>query len=545
MNNENPVDILVIGTGLAGLSLALRLSGHGRRITILAKGTLTEGSSLYAQGGIAAAIGRQDSYESHVEDTIAAGAGLCRPEAVEYIVRRGPENIQWLTDQGVEFDRQCAVAGQEDFHLSREGGHALRRVVHAQDATGRAVETTLEAKARSHPDICVMEHSIALDLITSTKLSLDAPERCLGAYILDLKRNRIYPLAARVVAIATGGAAKTYLYTSNPDTSTGDGIAMAWRAGCRIANMEFVQFHPTCLYHPHAKSFLISEAVRGEGGRLLLPDGSTFMQEHDARGELAPRDIVARAIDYEMKRHGCDCVYLDISDKPAEYIRQHFPNIYERCLAFNIDISKEPIPVVPAAHYTCGGVLTNLQGRTDLVDLYVIGEAASTGLHGANRLASNSLLECLVLAESASEDIITRLAASRSTRAELPSWDESQVTDPDEQVVVSHNWDELRRFMWDYVGIVRTTKRLKRAQRRIGLLQEEIRDFYSNFRVGNDLLELRNLVCVAELIVLSALRRQESRGLHYMLDFPNESPNPRDTVLIPGNFSGHCPAPTW
>ncbi len=547
MTKSNPVDVLVIGAGLAGLGLTLRVAQAGRRVTILAKGQLTEGSSLYAQGGIAAVFGKHDSFAAHIQDTLTAGAGLCRPQAVEYIVRRGPENIEWLIAQGVEFDRQSGADGAPNFHLTREGGHSRRRVVHAQDATGQAVENTLEALVRAHPNVTVLENHIAVDLICASKLKADPPERNLGAYVLDMTSNHVSPIAARVTVLATGGASKSYLYTSNPDTSTGDGIAMAWRAGCRVADMEFVQFHPTCLYHPHAKSLLISEAVRGEGGKLLLPDGEQFMQHHDPRGELASRDIVARAIDYEMKRHGYDCVYLDISHKSSQFISEHFPNIYKRCLEFGIDMTEQPVPVVPAAHYTCGGVLTDLNGRTDLLDLYTIGESGFTGLHGANRLASNSLLECLVLAESASNDIVKRIDSRSDQAYELPHWDESQVTDPDEQVVVSHNWEELRRSMWDYVGIVRTDKRLRRAQRRIALLQEEIRDFYSNFKINNDLIELRNLVMVSELIVKSALSRKESRGLHYTLDYPQpeKTSHPQDTILVPTNFVGAHLNPLW
>ncbi len=547
MTNSNPIDVLVIGAGLAGMGLSLRVARAGLRVTILAKGPLTEGSSLYAQGGIAAVIGERDSFEAHIQDTLTAGAGLCHQEAVDYIVRRGPENVHWLVAQGVEFDRLEDANGMRSFHLTREGGHSHRRVIHARDATGRAVENTLESKVRAHPNVTILENHIAVDLISASKLKLDPPERVLGAYVFDMTYNRVSPISARVTVLATGGVSKSYLYTSNPDTSTGDGVAMAWRVGCRIANMEFVQFHPTCLYHPHAKSLLVSEAVRGEGGRLLLPDGEQFMQQHDPRGELAPRDIVARAIDYEMKRHGYDCVYLDISHKSSSFITEHFPNIYERCLEFGIDMTKQPIPVVPAAHYTCGGVLTDLRGRTDLLDLYTIGESGFTGLHGANRLASNSLLECLVLAESASKDIVKRVTDPTAEVIELPQWDESQVTDPDEQVVVSHNWEELRRSMWDYVGIVRTDKRLQRAQRRITLLQEEIRDFYSNFKINSDLIELRNLVMVSELIVKSALSRKESRGLHYTLDYPypEKTSHPQDTIVVPNNFVGAHLDPLW
>ncbi|OGI47110.1 MAG: L-aspartate oxidase [Candidatus Muproteobacteria bacterium RIFCSPHIGHO2_01_FULL_65_16] len=534
MANHDSSDVLIVGGGAAGLSLALRLAADAR-VTILAKAALTEGSSLYAQGGVAAVLNAEDSLEAHIEDTISAGAGLCRRETVEYVVRRGPEAIRWLIDLGVPFTREPRDNGADDYHLTREGGHSHRRVIHAADATGRALETTLEARVRAHPNIRLHEHHIAIDLITSRKLGRRGENRVLGVYALDKAAGRVTTFDARFVVLATGGASKVYLYTSNPDTSTGDGVAMAWRAGCRVANMEFVQFHPTCLYHPRAKSFLITEAVRGEGGRLLLPNGEPFMHAHDARAELAPRDIVARAIDYEMKRRGLDCVHLDISHKPAEFIRTRFPTIYARCLEFGYDITRAPIPVVPAAHYTCGGVMTDLAGRTDLAGLYAVGECACTGLHGANRLASNSLLECLVFAQAAAADIGALLPQAAPPTADLPPWDESRVTDADEAVVVSHNWDELRRFMWDYVGIVRTTKRLQRAQHRVELLKEEIREYYRNFKITNDLVELRNLVLVAELIIRSALERKESRGLHYMRDYPNPYPQlaQRDTVLTP------------
>ncbi len=531
-------DVLIVGSGIAGASLALRLADHAR-VTLLAKSVLSEGSSLYAQGGVAAVLDpREDTFESHIEDTLNAGAGLCHRDTVEFVVRHGPAAIDWLVRHGARFTAAAEQDGPP-FHLTREGGHSHRRVVHAADATGRVIETVLIEKLRAHPNVRLLEDHIAVDLITRRKLRRGRDNRILGLYVLDKTRGRVETLAARIVVLATGGASKVYLYTSNPDTSTGDGIAMAWRAGCRVANMEFVQFHPTCLWHPRAKSFLISEAVRGEGGRLTRPDGTPFMQDHDPRGELAPRDIVARAIDFEMKRGGFDHVNLDISHKPADFIREHFPTIHARCQSLGYDMTREPLPVVPAAHYTCGGIMTNLQGRTDLPGLYAIGECAFTGLHGANRLASNSLLACLVFAESAADDIRQALAAGIKPPNELPRWDESRVTDADEQIVVSHNWDELRRTMWDYVGIVRTSKRLERARHRIDLLQEEIRDYYSNFKISNDLIELRNLVTVAELIVRSAMARKESRGLHFTRDHPRSvtRPSPRDTILNPAAAS--------
>ncbi|MDH5633637.1 MAG: L-aspartate oxidase [Gammaproteobacteria bacterium] len=530
-------DVLVIGAGSAGLTLALRLA-DSHRVTVLAKGALSEGSSLYAQGGVAAVLdGDEDSFESHIKDTLDAGAGLCHENTVTYTVEHGPEAIRWLIDAGVSFSSQADRNGNSLLHLTKEGGHSHRRVIHAADATGRAIETTLLDLARSHGNITLKEHQIAIDLITRKRLGLAGPDRCLGAYILDRSNNRVDVYQARYVVLATGGASKVYLYTTNPDTSTGDGIAMGWRAGCRVANMEFVQFHPSCLYHPQAKSFLISEAVRGEGGKLTLPDGSAFMRRHDPREELAPRDVVARAIDFEMKRHGVDHVNLDISHESAEFIKEHFPTIYQRTLEFGFDMTREPLPVVPAAHYTCGGIMTDLRGRTDVPGLYAIGECTFTGLHGANRLASNSLLECLVFGTAAAKDIGSRTDNDDVTASVLPPWDESRVTDPDEQVVVSHNWDELRRFMWDYVGIVRTNKRLARAKHRIDLLKDEIREYYSNFKVTNDLIELRNLVEVADLIVQSAMQRKESRGLHYTRDYPQADDNEmRDTILVPSEY---------
>jgi L-aspartate oxidase len=525
-------DVLIIGSGGAGLSHALHLPAE-LKVAVLSKSRLQDGCTLYAQGGISAVTHPEDTFESHIADTLNAGAGLNKPEAVRFAIEKAPEMIRWLIELGVPFTRHTNKQGQQDFHLTREGGHSTRRVLHSADATGRAIEDTLVARARQRPNITLFEHHIAIDLITGTKLGLEE-NRCLGAYILDLEHQHVEVFAAHNVVLATGGASKVYLYTSNPDTSSGDGIAMAWRAGCRVANLEFNQFHPTCLYHPKAKSFLVTEAVRGEGGRLLLPDGEPFMQRFDERGDLAPRDIVARAIDHEMKRLGLEHVLLDISHKPAPFIREHFPTVYARCRELGIDMALEPIPVVPAAHYTCGGVMTDLNGRTDLPGLYAIGEVACTGMHGANRMASNSLLECLVFAAAASEDIAAHMDALTPPPT-LPEWDESRVRDSDEEVVVSHNWDELRRCMWNYVGIVRTNKRLQRAARRVELLQQEIQEYYSNFRVSNDLLELRNLAQVAELIIRSAQQRKESRGLHYNLDYPEPdiTRTPADTILIP------------
>lgn len=523
-------DTLIIGSGLAGLSLALKLADH-QQVAIITKKSLLDGASAWAQGGIAAVLSPDDSWDNHIQDTHIAGAGLCDPSTTRYVIEHGKAAINWLIQQGVPFSRD----NDNSYHLTREGGHSHRRIIHAADATGLAVQQTILSKVLAHPNIRVLEQHIAIDLITGSKLGRH-DNRCYGAYALNTTTEETITIAAHNTILATGGAGKVYLYTTNPDTATGDGIAMGWRAGCRVANMEFIQFHPTCLFHPHAKSFLISEAVRGEGGILKLPDGTPFMSKHDPRAELAPRDVVARAIDFEMKTHGLDCVYLDISHQSEEFLQQHFPNIYSRCLELGINIAKEPIPVVPAAHYTCGGLLVDLQGRTDVKQLYAIGETAHTGLHGANRLASNSLLECLVFSEAAANDI---LAQPHGEFTPLPQWDESQVTDADEAVVISHNWAELRRFMWDYVGIVRTTKRLQRAQRRIQMLHEEINEYYNHFHVSADLLELRNLVLSADLIVQSALSRHESRGLHYSKDFPEMLPQAIPSVLASPNYLAH------
>jgi L-aspartate oxidase len=534
-------DVAIVGSGLAGLSVALHLA-ETRTVAIISKRALEDGASHWAQGGIAAVLDSGDSHKQHIDDTLVAGAGLCDEGATRYIVEHGREAIEWLIEQGVPFTRDASA--EMGFHLTREGGHSQRRIIHAADATGHAVQMTLEEKVRAHPNISLFEHHCAIDLITSDKLEPKGgpanpavvPPKCHGLYVQDEKSGKVLTFAAEHTVLATGGAGKVYLCTTNPDTASGDGIAMAWRAGCRVSNMEFIQFHPTCLYHPYAKSFLITEAIRGEGGLLKLPPeagaaaGTRFMPSHDERAELAPRDVVARAIDFEIKKRGLDFVHLDISHKPADFLIEHFPTIYARCLELGIDITKEPIPIVPAAHFTCGGVVTDLAGRTDLAGLYAVGETACTGLHGANRLASNSLLECLVIGRACAHDIEASVSADVPA---LPEWDESRVTDADEEVVISHNWDELRRFMWNYVGIVRTTKRLERAQHRIALLKEEIDEYYRHFRITHDLLELRNLVEVASLIVNSALSRRESRGLHFSRDYPATLPKALPSVLTP------------
>ena len=529
MNERFRPAVLIVGAGAAGLATALRLAER-TRVIVLSKGPIEGSSTNWAQGGIAAVMGANDSVRSHVRDTIQAGAGLCDEAMVQFVVERGPAAIQRLLDYGLAPDTRDAGSGQ--FHLTREGGHSRRRVLHVADRTGQAMERVLAERADAHPNITLLPDRVAIDVITTGKLGRQ-PDRVAGAYVYNRATDAVELIHASFVVLATGGASKVYLYTSNPDGATGDGIAMAWRAGCRVGNMEFNQFHPTCLFHPHAKSFLISEAVRGEGAHLLLPNGERFMPRFDPRAELASRDIVARAIDHEMKRLGADCVYLDISHRPRAFIESSFPTIHARCLDFGIDITQEPIPVVPAAHYTCGGVIVDRRGATDVPGLYAIGETACTGLHGANRLASNSLLECMVLADSASEHIAASLDAARPALPKLKHWDESRVTDSDEGVVLSHNWDELRRFMWDYVGIVRTDKRLARARRRIDLLKQEVHDHYANHRVSNDLIELRNLLLVAELMVRCASARRESRGLHYTLDFPAPLPHAALSILHP------------
>ncbi|WP_096307349.1 L-aspartate oxidase [Escherichia coli] len=530
---EHSCDVLIIGSGAAGLSLALRLADQ-HQVIVLSKGPVTEGSTFYAQGGIAAVFDETDSIDSHVEDTLIAGAGICDRHAVEFVASNARSCVQWLIDQGVLFDTHVQPNGEESYHLTREGGHSHRRILHAADATGREVQSTLVSKAQNHPNIRVLERSNAVDLIVSDKIGLPGTRRVVGAWVWNRNKETVETCHAKAVVLATGGASKVYQYTTNPDISSGDGIAMAWRAGCRVANLEFNQFHPTALYHPQARNFLLTEALRGEGAYLKRPDGTRFMPDFDERGELAPRDIVARAIDHEMKRLGADCMFLDISHKPADFIRQHFPMIYEKLLGLEIDLTQEPVPIVPAAHYTCGGVMVDDHGRTDVEGLYAIGEVSYTGLHGANRMASNSLLECLVYGWSAAEDITRRMPDAHGVST-LPPWDESRVENPDERVVIQHNWHELRLFMWDYVGIVRTTKRLERALRRITMLQQEIDEYYAHFRVSNNLLELRNLVQVAELIVRCAMMRKESRGLHFTLDYPELLTHSGPSILSPGN----------
>lgn len=529
---EHRFDVIVIGSGAAGLTAALNLADH-YRVGVLAKAGISDGSTAWAQGGIAAVLEQGDTFESHVEDTIVAGAGLNNRETVEFVVEHAPLAIEKLAALGVPFNP--AEQGQDDrWHLTREGGHSHRRIVHVNDATGHAVQVALEKAAAAHPNITLFPDRAAIDLITSRhgeRYSGDG--HVWGVYALDRKTGAIESFTGRATVLASGGASRAYLFSTSPRGATGDGIAMAWRAGCRVSNMEFMQFHPTCLYNLEVKNFLITEAMRGEGGQLKLPtNGRRFMPRFDRRAELAPRDIVARAIDHEIKRLGLDYVHLDISHKPAEFITGHFPTIYAKLLGLGIDITRDPIPIVPAAHYTCGGVLVDLDGRTDLPGLYAAGEVTQSGLHGANRLASNSLLECFVFGDAAAEHIKAHFDDMPAPPAIRP-WDESRVTDSDEEVIVQHNWREIRRFMWDYVGIVRTTKRLERAQHRVALLRQEVAEYYGNFRVTPDLIELRNLVDVADLIVRSALHRKESRGLHYTLDYPDMLDEAKDTILVP------------
>jgi L-aspartate oxidase len=524
--------VVIIGAGLAGLTVALELAGT-HRVIIMAKRGLSESATAWAQGGIVGVLDQQDSVDAHVKDTVEAGAGLVVESTARYIAERSSDAIDWLVDQGVPFTTD--PQGPKGLHLTREGGHSHRRIAHAADATGKAIHDVLLDKARAHPSIQLFERWMALDLITNRHLKdkqLKKSERCYGVYALNIATGKIDAFPASAVVLATGGVGKVYRYTSNPETATGDGIAMAWRAGCRVGNMEFVQFHPTCLYHPQDRTFLITEALRGEGAQLKLPDGTRFMPNHDERAELAPRDIVARAIDFEMKRLGLDYVLLDATHLGEAFLKEHFPTIYARCAALGIDITKQAIPVVPAAHYTCGGVVTDLEGKTDLPGLYAVGEATYTGLHGANRLASNSLLECVVIGKSAAAEIKQH---PLKEMPDVPDWDESRVEDADETVVIAHNWDELRLLMWNYVGIVRTNRRLERASHRIELLQSEVQEYYANFRVTRDLLELRNLLSCAELIVRSALMRKESRGLHYSRDYPQSWTVSYPTILTPIN----------
>lgn len=532
MNPTEKQPVVVIGAGLAGLTVALHLADDHRVIMLVKRGE-SESATAWAQGGIVGVVdAEEDSIDQHVSDTMVAGAGLVDEAVARHIAAESAKALDWLVRAGVPFTTE--PSGPMGLHLTREGGHSVRRIAHAADATGKAIHDTLLAHAKAHPNIEIREHWIAIDLITNRQTHSAGGNRVHGVYALDIHNNRVSPLAASAVVLACGGVGKVYRYTSNPDTATGDGIAMAWRAGCRVGNMEFIQFHPTCLYHPQDRSFLITEALRGEGGQLKIPgapdDQARFMLEHDDRGELAPRDIVARTIDFEMKRHGLDFVHLDVRHLGEAFLKSHFPTVYGRCKALGIDIAQAPIPVVPAAHYTCGGVVTDLAGRTDLSGLYAVGETAYTGLHGANRLASNSLLECVVVGMAAATDIRSRPVIAPVS---IPDWDESQVDNADEQVVIAHNWDELRLLMWNYVGIVRTTKRLERALHRIELLQSEVQEYYANFRVTRDLLELRNLLVCASLIVQSALDRKESRGLHYSRDYPQAWPVSSPTILSP------------
>ena len=535
-NQSLQFDVIIVGSGGAGLSLALSLPEH-YRIAILAKSVLTDASTYYAQGGVAAVLDQSDSIQQHIDDTLIAGAHLCEKQAVEHTVEGGKPSVDFLLKHGVQF----TLDEHEQLHLTREGGHSQRRIIHSADATGKAISTTLVQRIQEKQNIQIFENYVAIDLITQHKLGhTDQENRALGLYALDEQSEQVITFLAPFTALACGGAMKAYLYTSNPDIATGDGIAMAYRAGCRVANMEFNQFHPTCLYHPQARSFLITEAMRGEGAYLRLPDGERFMLRFDERAELAPRDIVARAIDYEIKRLGIRHVWLDITHQPETFVKEHFPTLYERLLELGIDITKEMIPVVPAAHYTCGGVMVDDHSQTDIAGLYAIGETSYTGLHGANRMASNSLLECFVYGMSAAEHIQTQFTNDFQAPT-VAAWDASQVENPDEDVVILQNWDELRQTMWNYVGIVRTTKRLERALNRIQMLKSEITEYYQDYHVSKNLIELRNLVLVSEMIVRCAMQRKESRGLHYTLDYPELSNELRKTILTPPNFQVESP----
>ena len=513
-------DILIIGSGAAGLTAAIELSDRFK-VAVISKNQIIDSSTWYAQGGIAAVLAKEDSTKSHIEDTLKVGDGLCNREAVEFCIENGREAISWLEDCGVVFTKNKK---NSDLHLTQEGGHSFRRVVHADDATGREVSDSLAAKVLRNKNIKILENHLAVDLIIKNK-------KCFGAYVFNKNKEKVLTISAGAVILATGGASKAYLYTSNPDGASGDGYALAWRAGCRLENMEFNQFHPTCLFHPEAKSFLISEALRGEGAILKTLSGVPFMKKYNSKGDLASRDIVARSIDNEMKVSGTDNVFLDISHRPTKEIKKSFPSIFKKCLEFGFDITKSPIPVVPAAHYTCGGIVTDLDGRTDISNLYAIGETSCTGLHGANRMASNSLLECIVFAKAAANDIKINFNLDRSS---VPEWDNSKVIKAGENILINHNWDASRRLMWNYVGIVRSNDRLKKAKDKMKLITSEVKEFYKNYEVTSDFLELRNLVLVSELIIKSAIKRRESRGLHYNLDYPKKFKKASSTILSPG-----------